>query len=130
MSKVEGQGSKAKIEKVNFAEKFALFSQHWSPKIVARMNDYEFKLAKIQGDFVWHKHDDTDEVFIVLEGEMQIDFRDGPVHLKAGELLVVPKNLEHKPYAEQECRIMLVEPTGVVNTGDAGGELTAKVDYV
>ncbi|MBF6595701.1 MAG: cupin domain-containing protein [Thermaceae bacterium] len=94
------------------------------------MNDYEFKLVKIQGDFVWHKHDDTDEVFIVLEGQMHIDFRDGPVHLKAGELFVVPKNLEHKPYAEQECRIMLVEPTGVVNTADVGGELTAKVDYV
>ncbi|MER3482062.1 MAG: cupin [Meiothermus sp.] len=120
---------KTQNAKVNFAEKLALFDQHWSPKIVAQMNDYEFKLVKIQGDFVWHKHDDTDEVFI-LEGEMRLDFRDGPVSLKAGELFVAPKGVEHKPYAAQECKIMLVEPIGVVNTGDAGGELTAKVEAI
>lgn len=120
---------KTQNAKVNFAEKLALFDQHWSPKIVAQMNDYEFKLVKIRGDFVWRKHDDTDEVFI-LEGEMRLDFRDGPVSLKAGELFVAPKGVEHKPYAAQECKIMLVEPIGVVNTGDAGGELTAKVEAI
>lgn len=130
MPKVKPEAQKPRLEKVNLNEKFGLFSQHWSPKIVARMNDYEFKLVKIQGDFVWHQHEDTDEVFIVLEGQMRIDFRDGPVHLKAGELLVVPKTVEHKPYAEQECKIMLVEPTGVVNTGNAGGELTAEVETI
>jgi mannose-6-phosphate isomerase-like protein (cupin superfamily) len=118
------------LEKINFAQKLAKFSQHWSPKAVAQMNDYEFKLVKVQGDFVWHKHEDTDEVFIVLEGELRIDFREGPVPLEAGELLVVPKNTEHKPYAAQECKILLVEPKGVVNTGDAGGEMTAKVEWI
>ena len=92
------------------------------------MNDYHFKLVKFKGDFVWHQHDDTDETFIVLEGKMRIDFRDGSVELKAGEMFVVPKGVEHKPFAEDECQILLVEPAGVVNTGDAGGEMTAEPD--
>jgi mannose-6-phosphate isomerase-like protein (cupin superfamily) len=92
------------------------------------MNDYHFKLVKFKGDFVWHKHVDTDEVFIVLEGEMSIEFRDGRADLKAGEIFVVPKGVEHKPQAGKECKIMLVEPAGTVNTGDAGGDLTAKDD--
>ena len=115
-------------EAINIKEKLSKFTEQWSPKIVAQLNDYHFKLAKIQGDFVWHDHPETDEVFIVLEGEMAIDFRDGRVNLKTGELFVVPKGVEHKPYAEQECHIMLVEPSGTVNTGDAGGELTAAND--
>ena len=90
------------------------------------MNDYHFKLVKFQGDFVWHKHDDTDEVFIVLNGEMSIEFRDGKVELKQGELFVVPKGVEHKPSTKKECEIMLVEPAGTSNTGDTGGELTAE----
>jgi len=90
------------------------------------MNDYQFKLVKVQGDFVWHSHTDTDEVFIVLEGEMDIDYRDGKVTIKSGEMYVVPKGVEHKPFAENECQIMIVEPRGVTNTGDAGGELTAE----
>ena len=89
------------------------------------MNDYHFKLVKFRGDFVWHRHEDTDEVFIVLEGEMSIEFRDDKVDLKSGEMFVVPKGTEHKPFAEQECKAMLVEPAGTVNTGDAGGALTA-----
>jgi mannose-6-phosphate isomerase-like protein (cupin superfamily) len=89
------------------------------------MNDYHFKLAKLQGEFVWHNHPDTDEVFLVLEGEMEIEFRDGRITLKSGEMAVVPKGVEHKPYAERECSILLVEPAGTINTGDAGGELTA-----
>ena len=110
---------------INFTDKFAQFSDLWSPRIIAQMNDYHFKLAKIKGEFVWHSHDDTDEVFIVIDGEMSIAFRDGSVSLKAGELFVVPKGADHKPFAERECKAMLVEPAGTINTGDAGGEMTA-----
>jgi mannose-6-phosphate isomerase-like protein (cupin superfamily) len=113
---------------INIDEKLALFSDHWSPKIVAQMNDYHFKLVKLQGEFVWHKHNETDEVFIVLQGEMAIDFRDGPVDLAAGEMIVVPRGVEHRPRTADECKILLVEPAGTVNTGDAGGELTAEDD--
>jgi len=113
---------------INFAEKFEKFSQQWAPRVIAEMNDYQFKLVKLQGDFVWHDHPDTDEVFIVVDGEMSIDFRDGRVDLKAGEMFVVPKGVEHKPTASEECRIMLIEPRGVINTGDAGGALTAEND--
>ena len=113
-------------EPINLKGKLAKFSEHFSPRVVARMNDYEFRLAKIEGDFVWHSHAETDEVFVVIEGEMRIDFRDGAVHLKAGEMFVVPRGVEHKPYAARECAIMLVEPAGTTNTGGAGGELTAE----
>ena len=107
------------MEKVNLAEKLALFSEPWQPKIVAELNGQHVKLAKFRGDFVWHSHDETDEVFIVLDGGIAIEFRDGKVELKSGEMFVVPKGLEHKPFAENECKIMLVEPAGTVNTGDA-----------
>jgi len=110
---------------INLQEKLSKFSDHWSPKIISQMNDYHFKLVKFKGDFVWHSHDDTDEVFIALDGEMSIEFRDGKVDLKAGEMFVVPKGVEHKPLAEKECKIMLVEPAGTVNTGNTGGEKTA-----
>ena len=113
---------------INFGEKLAKFKEHWSPKVIAEMNDYQFKLAKIQGDFVWHDHPDTDETFIVLSGKMQIDFRDGQVRLAAGEMFVVPRGLAHKPYASKECHILVIEHRGVVNTGDAGGKLTAPGD--
>ena len=114
------------LKPINFQEKLAKFSDHWSPKIIAQMNDYHFKLVKFEGDFIWHNHDDTDEVFIVLKGIMSIEFRDGKVQLKQGELFVVPKGVEHKPYAANECEIMLVEPAGTINTGDTGGDLTAE----
>jgi mannose-6-phosphate isomerase-like protein (cupin superfamily) len=113
---------------INFEEKFVKFSEHWSPKIIAQMNDYHFKLVKFRGEFVWHSHAETDEVFIALDGEMSIEFRDGVVALKAGEMFVVPKGVEHKPFAANECKIMLIEPAGTVNTGDAGGDLTADDD--
>jgi mannose-6-phosphate isomerase-like protein (cupin superfamily) len=113
---------------INFQEKLARFSEHWSPRVVAEMNDYQFKLAKVQGEFVWHSHADTDEVFIVLAGEMTLEFRDRSVPLAAGEMYVVPKGTEHRPVASRECSIMLVEPRGVVNTGDAGGSYTAPND--
>ena len=111
---------------INLTKKLDKFSEHWSPKIIAQMNDYHFKLVKFQGDFVWHSHADTDEAFIVIEGQMSIDFRDGRVNLKAGDMFVVPKGVEHKPFAERECKIMLIEPAGTVNTGDSGGEMTEK----
>ena len=117
-----------KYAPINISIKLGKFSEHWSPKIIAQMNDHHFKLCKFQGDFVWHDHKDTDEVFIVLEGSMRIDFRDGSVDLKSGEMFVVKKGLEHKPFAENECKIMLVEPAGVKNTGEAGGDLTAEDD--
>ena len=110
---------------VNLKEKLSKFDDQWAPKIIAQMNDYHFKLVKFQGDFVWHSHAETDEVFLVLDGEMTIDFREGAVTLKTGEMLVVPKGVEHKPLAAKECHAMLVEPAGTVNTGDAGGEMTA-----
>jgi len=113
---------------INLTQKLNMFSDHWSPKIIAQMNDYHFKLVKLKGDFVWHRHVDTDEVFLVIQGAMQIDFRDGSVGLRAGEMLVVPKGVEHKPWAEKECHVLLVEPAGTVNTGDAGGDLTTDND--
>ena len=112
------------IAPIRFDEKFSIFSEYWSPKIIAQMNDYHFKIAKIQGEFVWHNHPETDEVFIVIAGEMEIAFRDGVAALKAGEMIVVPKGLEHKPIAAQECHILMVEPAGTLNTGDAGGDHT------
>jgi mannose-6-phosphate isomerase-like protein (cupin superfamily) len=111
---------------INFADKLARFGDHWSPKIIAQMNDYHFKLVKIRGEFVWHAHDDTDEVFIVLDGALTIHFRDGEVSLRAGEMFVVPRGVEHKPFARDECRMMLVEPAGTTNTGAVRNELTAK----
>lgn len=111
---------------INFSQKLAKFSERWSPRVIARMNDYQFKLVRIQGEFVWHSHAETDDVFIVLEGEMSIELPDGRVDLKAGEMFVVPRGVEHKPVAETECKILLVEPVGTINTGDAGGPLTAE----
>jgi mannose-6-phosphate isomerase-like protein (cupin superfamily) len=113
---------------INFSEKFNKIDEHWSPRVIAEMNDYQFKLAKVQGEFVWHSHPDTDEVFIVVDGVLEIEFRDGKVRLQAGEMFVVPKGVEHKPVAEHECRIMLVEPKGTVNTGESSGALTAQND--
>lgn len=115
-----------RFEPINIENKLSKFSEHWAPRIIARMNDYHFKVVKFQGEFIWHRHDDTDEVFIVIDGEMTIAFRDGSVTLKAGELFVVPRGAEHKPRAEKECKAMLVEPAGTINTGGSGGAMTAK----
>jgi mannose-6-phosphate isomerase-like protein (cupin superfamily) len=113
---------------INFGEKFGLIKDQWEPRVVAEMNDYQFKVVKIEGDFVWHDHQDTDETFIVLEGELRIDFRDGAVIVGEGEMFVVPKGLEHKPYAKNEVKLMLIEPRGVLNTGHEGGDRTAAND--
>ena len=107
------------MDKVNLAEKFAAFSEHWSPKIVGTVDDYEIKVVKVQGDFVWHKHDAEDELFLVIEGELTIALRDRDVTLGPGEFFVVPKGVEHKPGAATECKMLLLERKGVVNTGDA-----------
>ena len=104
---------------VNFTEKFALFNDQWAPKVIAQMNDYQFKLVRLQGEFVWHEHTDTDETFIVLEGSLVIDFKEGSVTLNAGEMVVVPKGCLHRPRADTEAKLLLVEPVGVVNTGDS-----------
>jgi mannose-6-phosphate isomerase-like protein (cupin superfamily) len=114
---------------ISFAEKFSKFSEQFRPKVIAQMNDVQFKLARVEGDFVWHAHENTDETFIVLDGELAIDFRDGRVSLKAGEMFVVPRGVEHKPFAARECKIILIEPAGTTNTGDApAGDLTAPND--
>src|ERR1043165_1022173 len=113
---------------VSLAEKLATFSEHWSPRVIAELNDYQFKLVKLQGEFVWHAHADTDEAFLVLDGEMEIGFRDRTVTLRAGELFVVPKGVEHITRATRECSALVIEPRGVVNTGAAGGQLTARND--
>ena len=113
---------------INLQEKLTKFSERWSPRVIAEMNDYQFKLVKIQGEFVWHNHAETDEVFLVIDGHMKIEFRDGVVELGPGEMYVVPKGVEHRPVAPNECKIMLVEPRGVVNTGASGGTYTAPND--
>ncbi|MGF6253488.1 cupin domain-containing protein [Ensifer sp. LBL] len=113
---------------INFAEKLSLFSDQWQPRVLAELNDYQFKIVRIEGDFIWHDHQDTDEAFIVLEGTLRIDFHDGAVTLGPGEMYVVPKGVEHKPYAEQEVKMLLIEPRGTLNTGHEGGERTAEND--
>ncbi|SEI92283.1 cupin domain-containing protein [Paraburkholderia diazotrophica] len=113
---------------INFADKLSRIHEQWQPRVVAEMNDYQFKVVKIEGDFIWHDHAQTDETFIVLEGNLRIDFRDGAVHLSAGEMFVVPKGKEHKPYAEKEVKLLLIEPRGVKNTGEENSDRTAAND--
>jgi mannose-6-phosphate isomerase-like protein (cupin superfamily) len=125
--RVEVRGT-MNYQPINLSEKLTKISESWSPRNIAQMNDYHFKVVKIQGEFVWHDHPETDEVFIVLKGQFEIQFRDGSVELKEGEMFVVPKGVEHKPVAEQECHILLVEPAGTVNTGNIVNERTAAND--
>ena len=113
---------------INLAAKLQMLAERWQPRVIAEMNDYQFKVVKLEGDFVWHRHEDTDETFIVLSGNLRIDFRDGAVSVAAGELYVVPKGVEHKPFAENEVQLLLIEPRGVLNTGATGGERTAQND--
>jgi mannose-6-phosphate isomerase-like protein (cupin superfamily) len=113
---------------INLESKLQMLTERWQPRVIAEMNDYQFKVVKLEGDFVWHRHEDTDETFIVLSGDLRIDFRDGAVSVAAGELYVVPKGVEHKPFAENEVQLLLIEPRGVLNTGSAGGKRTAQND--
>tara|TARA_B110000438_G_scaffold25577_1_gene23999 strand:- start:2038 stop:2397 length:360 start_codon:yes stop_codon:yes gene_type:complete len=116
------------MKKINFKSKFEKFNDLWSPKVIAEMNDYQLKLVKIKDDFVWHEHNDTDEVFIVISGVIWIEFKDETIQINTGEMIVVPKGTKHRPYATEEAQIMLVEPKGVVNTGDIESDLTALDD--
>lgn len=113
-------------DKVNLAEKIELLTGPYSPGIVGYLNDYKLMVVKIQGEFVWHKHDDTDDFFLVLRGRMTIQLRDRDIELHEGEIFVVPRGVEHRPKADEETHVLLIEPRGTVNTGDAGGELTAE----
>jgi mannose-6-phosphate isomerase-like protein (cupin superfamily) len=124
----DGEENSMTYKAINFGQKLALFSEPWQPKVIAEMNDYQFKIVKLQGDFIWHDHKDTDETFIVLEGVLRIDFRDGAVDIAAGEMFVVPKGVEHKPFARHEVKMLLIEPRDVLNTGQEGGERTAQND--
>ena len=114
--------------KINFEEKLKKFSDHWSPKVIAELNDYQFKLVKIKGDFIWHNHESTDEAFVVLNGKIYIEFEDKIEEIKRGEMIIVPKGIKHKPYAKKEANIMIIEPKGVVNTGEKIDKLTAPND--
>jgi len=122
-------GVEMEYRSINFAQKFKLFTDQWKPRVVAEMNDYQFKVVRLEGDFIWHDHQDTDEAFLVLEGTLRIDFRDGAVSIGPGEMYVVPKGVEHKPFAEREVKLLLMEPRGVRNTGEMpANERTAAND--
>jgi mannose-6-phosphate isomerase-like protein (cupin superfamily) len=112
------------MEVLNLNEKFTLFNDHWSPKIIAEMNGQEIKLAKVKGEFVWHNHQDEDELFFVVKGKLKIAFADKTLEINAGEMLIVPKGVEHKPIAEEEVLLMLIEPAGIKHTGDVKHEMT------
>ena len=114
------------MQKINIAQKLSLFHDHYSPKIVGDLNDHQVKLVKVQGEFVWHKHDTEDEMFLIVDGRLTIRFRDGDVELGPGEMIIVPKGVEHMPVAEKEVSMMLIEPATTLNTGDAGGERTVE----
>jgi mannose-6-phosphate isomerase-like protein (cupin superfamily) len=114
---------------INFSQKFKLFSERWQPKVICEMNDYQFKIARIKDEFIWHSHKETDEAFIVLKGKIKIEFRDGEVEIKEGEMFVVPAGTEHRPSSTNESQIMLIEPKGVLNTGEQkSSDLTAEND--
>ena len=114
--------------KINLNSKFDKFHEHWSPKIIAEMNDYQFKLVKIKNEFIWHQHEHTDEVFIVIEGKIGIEFENETIEINEGEMIVIPKGKQHRPFAKQEAKIMLIEPRSVVNTGNIESEITAPSD--
>ncbi|MEI5667438.1 cupin domain-containing protein [Bosea sp. CCNWLW174] len=113
---------------INFAEKLGHIHEQWQPRVMAELNDYQIKIVRIEGDFIWHDHPETDEAFLVIEGLLRIDFRDGSVTVGPGEMFVVPKGKEHKPFAEKEVCMLLIEPRGTLNTGHEGGARTAQND--
>ena len=113
------------MKKINLQDKFKMFSDQWSPKIIEEMNDYQFKLVKIEREFTWHKHDDTDETFFVIDGKIGIEFEDETIELSAGEMIVIPKGKKHKPFAKNEAKVMLIEPKGIRNTGNILNKFTS-----
>jgi mannose-6-phosphate isomerase-like protein (cupin superfamily) len=114
------------VNKVNLRAKFALFADHWSPKVVGELNGQQVKLVKLQGEFVWHKHDSEDELFLVVRGRFRMEFRDRHVWLDEGEFLIVPRGVEHRPVAEEEVHVLLFEPATTLNTGDVRDERTVE----
>ena len=118
------------MEPVNLGAMLARFTEQWSPKKIAQVNDYDVRIVKVRGEFTWHQHSDTDELFLVLSGQLTIQMRDRDVVLAPGELFVVPQGIEHCPRTDTETALLLFEPGNVVNTGDAGGELTAEVEHL
>jgi len=119
------------MNKINIIDKFNLFSDQWSPKVIAQLNDYHFKLVRIQGDFTWHKHDNTDEVFIILDGQMRMDYEDEQIILNTSEMIVVPKGKNHKPFAEKETKLLVIEPAGTLNTGNKKDSFTKeKIEWI
>ena len=117
-----------KIEKININQKLKKIKEHWSPRVFAEMNDYQFKLAKVKDEFIWHKHEETDEAFFVINGRLTIELKEEKVFLEKGEMVVIPCGVEHRPFAEEECEIMLIEPKETVNTGNIISEMTVKND--
>jgi len=117
------------IKSINLADKLSTFDEHWSPRIIAAFNGHDVMVVKVKGEFVWHSHDDTDDLFLVLKGELRIDLPGGQVHLREGEMFVVPKGMQHRPVADEEAHVLLVEPTGTPNTGDSTErEVATKVE--
>jgi mannose-6-phosphate isomerase-like protein (cupin superfamily) len=119
------------LQPIDIHSKFKLFNEHWSPKVIGKINNYLVKIAKLQGDFVWHKHEETDELFIVNNGLLRVDLRDGQVYLKKGQMLIVPKGVEHKPHADEECELIMFEPETTLNTGNIKGDMTVeKLEWI
>jgi len=118
------------MDKVNIAEKFTHFSDQWSPRIIGTLNDYHIKIVKVEGEFVWHKHDETDELFFIVKGQLLMKFRDRDVLLNEGEMIIVPKGVEHMPVAQEECYMMLIEPKETVNTGDVENDRTVDAQWI
>jgi mannose-6-phosphate isomerase-like protein (cupin superfamily) len=119
------------FQPVDLNAKFSLFTERWSPKVIGKTNNYLVKIGKVQGDFVWHKHDETDELFIVHKGLLRIDMRDGQVFLKPGQMFIVPRGVEHKPHADEECEIVMFEPETTLNTGDVKDDMTIeKLEWI
>ena len=118
-----------KIKKINITQKLKKINEYWSPKVIAEMNDYQFKLAKVKNEFVWHKHEDTDETFFIVNGQLTIELKKmEKIILNKGDMVVIPKGVEHKPIATEECEIMLIEPNKTINTGNVKNEMTTKND--
>tara|TARA_Y100000996_G_C22269529_1_gene539410 strand:- start:123 stop:500 length:378 start_codon:yes stop_codon:yes gene_type:complete len=115
-----------KIKKINLNQKFKKVYEYWQPKVIAEMNEYQFKLAKVKDEFIWHKHEETDETFFIIKGQLTIELKNEKLFLNKGEMVVIPKGVEHRPFADEECEIMLIEPKETVNTGNISNEMTAK----
>ena len=121
-----GQVAKTMVKKINIDQKLSLFNDHWNPRIIGELNKQHVKLAKIKGEFIWHKHEETDETFFIIKGQLTIELKNEKLFLNKGEMVVIPKGVEHRPFADKECEIMLIEPKETVNTGNISNEMTAK----